>query len=383
MWKNPVTTLQGGLFVWGNDSIGQLGQNLILSRNSPVQQGSPEADRVFVATFGGSNTNAGSIKADGTLWLWGDNTSGQLGQNNVTSTSSPVQVGSDTDWAQVSFGISHVLALKMNGTLWAWGLNVTSGQLGVNDVVNRSSPTQVGGSWIAIAGSHRCSYGIKTDGTLWSWGYAGGVSGGLGGGQLGLVGSELSPALNRSVPTQIDGFTDWTAVTASGNINQGLFAAALREGGELYMWGDNNLGQLGQGITAKRSSPVQIAGAWSSVSAGVRHTAAIKTDGTLWTWGRNADGELGHGDKIDQSLPVQVGAATNWLQVSGGGAFTLALQTPGTLWAWGGNATAGTLGIGISGAGGNRSSPVQVGMDTNWFQVRTGFGQSMGIKTTT
>ena len=189
----------GALFVWGSNSNGQLGVGDTSPRNAgPVQLGSLTN---WSKPSNGASTSM-CVKTDGTLWMWGKNSVGQLGQNNTTNTSSPVQVGSLTDWATPSTYNSAfnpdiiALCVKTNGTLWAWGSN-TYGQLGVGDTVSRSSPTQVGAltNWATPAAGQGSALCTKTNGTLFSWGT--GVAVGDGN------------TIQRSSPVQIGTQTNW------------------------------------------------------------------------------------------------------------------------------------------------------------------------------
>nr|QMP83643.1 MAG: hypothetical protein [Caudoviricetes sp.] len=291
------------------------------------------------------------------LWSWGFNGNGQLGLGDITHRSSPVQVGSLTNWSQVSGS----LAIKTDGTLWSWGSNF-GGELGLGDRTHRSSPVQVGllTNWSLVAGGQSHSLAIKTDGTLWSWG-------GNNYGELGL-----GDITNRSSPVQIGSLTNWSQV--SGGLWHSL---AIKTDGTLWSWGRNTWGQLGLGNLTHRSSPVQVGFLtnWSLVaSGGYQQSFAIKTDGTLWSWGRNEVGQLGLGDTTHRSSPVQVGSLTNWSKVAGGSQ-SLAIKTDGTLWSWGTNSI-GELGLGDRTS---RSSPVQVGSLTNWSLVAGGSGHSLAL----
>ena len=157
-------------------------------------------------------------------------------------------------------------------------------------------------------------------------------------------------------------------------------------GDSLWVWGINNLGQLGMGDGTQRNTPVTtFAGGmnWKQISAGREHTAAIKTDGTLWTWGSNNSGQLGTNDIINRSTPVTTFASgNNWKQVSSGGYHTAAIKTDGTLWTWGRNS--GASGPGALGTNDttNRSTPVTTfAGGTNWKQVSGGTEQTAAIKT--
>lgn len=191
-------------------------------------------------------------KTDGSVYIWGQNTSGQLGLNDAIPRSSPVQL-TLPNWSKISAGQSHVMVVKTDGTLWTWGSN-NSGRLGLNDTVYKSSPTQIG------------------TGTDWATPFAG-----------------------------------------------QLQSAVVKTNGTAWSWGSNAWGQLGQndvGIT--KSSPVQIGAAtdWSKVLVYGNHAVGLKTGSTLWTWGRNFNGMLGDPTATaDRSSPVQLGAATDWAEV--------------------------------------------------------------------
>lgn len=173
----------------------------------------------------------------------------------------------------------------------------------------------------------------------------------------------------------------WTLDQAMALNKQGLWPKPPLPR-QLWSWGNNVNGQLGLGTTVSVSSPNQVGSLtdWYTLSMGVQASAAIKSDGTLWTWGNNSSGQLGQGNVTDRSSPVQVGALTTWSKVATTGEHCLAIRTDGTLWAWGLN-NQGQLGLGNSGAGTNRSSPVQVGALTTWSRCWVGYRYSLAIKT--
>jgi alpha-tubulin suppressor-like RCC1 family protein len=195
----------GTLWLWGRNTNGQLGDNSITHRSSPVQTISGGTNWKQVSA-GGYHTT--TIKTDGTLWLWGSNAYGQLGDNSITHRSSPVQtISGGSNWKQVSGGFRHTVAIKTDGTLWLWGRN-NFGQLGDNTATNRSSPVQTvagGTNWKQVSNDVVHTAAIKTDGTLWSWGFN--TSGQLG----------INDSTNRSSPVQtISGGTNWKQVSAGG-----------------------------------------------------------------------------------------------------------------------------------------------------------------------
>ena len=299
--------------------------------------------------------------SDGTLWTWGLNVSSQLGDGTATSKSSPVTTaGGGTNWKQVASGAKHTAVIKTDGTLWTWGYN-NFGGLGDGTATNRSSPvTTAGGgtNWKQVACGGDQTAAIKTDGTLWTWGFN----------EIGYLGDGTTT--NRSSPvTTAGGGTNWKQV-AGGYYH----TAAIKTDGTLWIWGRNwPSGFLGDGTATDRSSPVTTAGGgtnWKQVACGLFHTAAIKTDGTLWTWGSNSYGKLGDGTTISRSSPVTTaGGGTNWKQVAGGYEYIAAIKTDGTLWTWGYNGY-GQLGDGTTTS---RSSPgTTAGGGTNWKQVACG-----------
>ena len=171
---------------------------------------------------------------------------------------------------------------------------------------------------------------------------------------------------NRSSPVQVGALTNWSNVSCSI-----YFALATKTDGTLWAWGYNSEGSLAQGNVTNRSSPVQVGAltTWLTIASGYSFAAAvIKTDGSLWAWGSNSNGKLGLGDITNRSSPVQVGSLTTWLNVACGQAHTLATKTDGTLWAWGRNQT-GQLGLGNLTS---YSSPMQVGALTGWIRVSGG-----------
>ena len=295
------------------------------------------------------------------LFAWGKNNNGQLGTNDVIFRSSPTQIGSNTNWASLG-GVTNYssTAIKTDGTLWTWGTN-SYGQLGHNTVyVNRSSPTQVGSgtNWSKVCNLAYVFLAIKTDGTLWAWGINNH-------GQLGL-----NDTVNRSSPTQIGTGTNWKIFAGGGAFN----STAIKTDGTLWTWGSGANGQLGHGDTVNRSSPTQVGSAttWDKGQTYNDKTAAIKTDGTLWTWGSSPDGQLGHNNTVSRSIPTQVGTGTNWSVASIANKMAGGIKTDGTLWMWGNGEefSGGALGQNNDII---RSSPTQVGAGTTWLDLSVGY----------
>jgi alpha-tubulin suppressor-like RCC1 family protein len=358
------------LWVWGNNAFGQLGDNTLSNRQTPITTFAGGANWKQVScALGGFHIAA--IKTDGTLWTWGRNAYGQLGGNTTTDRLTPVTTFSGgTNWKQVAGGGEYTAAIKTDGTLWTWGRN-NNGQLGDNTTTNRSIPVTTfagGNNWKQVACGDSHTEAIKTDGTLWTWGNNTF-------GQLGI--NQSGSTTNRTTPvTTFAGGTNWKQV-ACGRFH----TAAIKTDGTLWTWG-YNYAALGNNITGNRFTPVTtFAGGtnWKQVAGASDHTAAIKTDGTLWTWGSNYSGQLGINITSQRRVPVTTFfGGTNWKQVFGGDQYTAAIKTDGTLWTWGRNLN-GQLGDNTTT---QRNTPVTTfSGGTNWKQVTCGSNFTAVIKT--
>lgn len=350
----------GNLWAWGRNDTGNIGDNTIVTRSSPVQIGT---DTNWSTVFAG-DSHTMSIRNNGTLWAWGLNSSGQLGDGTAINRSSPVQIGTDTNWNTLGCGLSHTMAVRSNGTLWAWGLN-NFGQLGDGTKINRSSPIQIGTdtNWTKVSCGASHTLALKSNGTIWSWGADDRY-------QLG-IGS------NSNKLQKVGTDTDWSTLPTN---SPGSHTMVIKTNGTLWGWGLNTSFQLGDNSNITRSSPVQIGvdTNWSKLALGAAHTVAIKTTGTLWSWGNNAGGQLGLNDISNRFVPTQVGTATDWSEVSCGTSHTIAIKTDGTMWGWGTN----TFGeAGVSNQRSNISSPIQIGTDTNWSKISSNENINMAIKT--
>ena len=343
--------------IGGRNNRGNLAQNNDTpGYSSPVQI--PGTDWSFVSQQQGQNWDSWgitAIKTDGTLWAWGDNEAGMLGQNSETQYSSPVQIPGTT-WASVSQGDKHVISTKTDGTLWVWGYG-GYGSLGHNANTDRSSPVQLPGTdWStshqSITGNDMGQAAVKTDGTLWAWGHN----------DYGELG--INDRTQRSSPIQIPG-TTWDSIVGGQKYYFGT-----KTDGTLWAWGDNaGDAELGQNNKTNYSSPVQIPGTdwqggYQKVTALGGGGGAIRTDGTLWTWGGNGTGRLGHNNTTEYSSPKQVGGDTTWRTIQGGQDYMVATKTDGTLWAWGSNSYGG---FGLNNRT-NYSSPVQI-PGTTWHSI--------------
>ena len=294
LWTYSAFGDAGNLFSMGYNNGGDLGQNNRTKYSSPVQ-------------IPGTWKDIGGVKSDGTLWSWGYNGIGALGLNQAHEAkySSPVQIPGTT-WTTTEdkvkrMGNYHAAFIKTDNTLWVWGGN-GYGQLGLNEQgtwpaynTSRSSPTQIPGTtWSQVSCMRSGMAALKTDGTLWTWGRA----------AYGFLGQNSS-TVDRSSPTQIPG-TNWRTISAAYG------ACATKTDGTLWMWGRNSYrGILGQNDTVDYSSPVQVPGTtWDKAEFSFA-ALATKTDGTLWSWGYNGKGAMGINSTVHHSSPVQVPGFTN------------------------------------------------------------------------
>jgi alpha-tubulin suppressor-like RCC1 family protein len=282
---NNTLTVRMANDVCGTLPVANGGSGQTTYTNGQLLIGNTTGNTLTKATITGGTditiTNStGSITIDyvppdvNLIYSWGENSCATLGDNTTTNRFSPVSVvGGFTNWCQVSAGDKHLLGVRTNGTLYAWGRNYC-GKLGDNTTADKSSPVSV-----------------------------------------------------------VGGFTDWCQV--SGGYYHSL---AVRQNGTAWGWGCNNCGQLGDNTTVAKSSPVSVIGGftnWCQVSGGYRHSAGVRQSGTAWGWGNNTYGQLGNGTTENRSSPVSVvGGFTDWCQISAAskaiGRSTLAVRSTAT-----------------------------------------------------
>lgn len=263
-----------------------------------------------------------ALVSDGTVWGWGRNDYGQLGDGTGVGKTGTTRVSGLERVKLIGSGIRSGYAVKEDGTLWAWGQN-GDGQLGDGTTIERLLPVQITGITGNIIGlSNGLSYhalALTDDGKVWAWGNNDG--GGLGDGTT----------IDRTTPFQVPGVDNVVAVAAGG-----WHSIALKADGTVWTWGSNDYGQLGDGTTTNRVDPVQVnIGDVMAISAGNFHTLALKRDGTVWSWGRNTWGMLGDSSGYDRHEPVQVSLVNNVKAVAGGGYHSHAVTNDGRVWSWG------------------------------------------------
>jgi alpha-tubulin suppressor-like RCC1 family protein len=358
-WGHTVAIKSDGtLWAWGYNNSGQLGDG-----NPPFDVLSPKqigTENTWVSVAAGWDHTL-AIKSDGTLWAWGANYSGQLGDGTTTSRSRPSQVASGTEWTSVAASTWHSLAVRSDGTLYAWGSN-DFGQLGDGTTTDQLTPKQIGlgVSWATVAAGTRHSLAVARDGSLWSWG-------GNSAGQLGD-----GTTATQLTPTPVGTEKSWVTATAGE-----FHTVGLKRDGTAWAWGSNGAGQLGAGTITEQLSPRRIddATTWSTIAAGAYHTVGTRADGTLWAWGANYSGQLGDGTAVNALAPKQVGADTAWASASAGVYHTVGVGSDGTIWAWGGNSR-GQVGDGTTNYA---PDPARIGEATDWESLAAGYYHSLGI----
>ncbi|MCL2679953.1 MAG: hypothetical protein FWF11_00525, partial [Coriobacteriia bacterium] len=360
----PITTQVAGILSAGDTFSAPDGSAVL---GTGISSFDPFAIRPEATSFSAGNIHSLAIAADGTLWAWGAIENGRTGLGAIATIQlTPAQVGTATNWTQVSAGPVHSLAIKDDGTIWSWGWN-GNGRTGFGIATGiQLTPAQVGTAtnWTQVSAGWEYSLAIRSDGTLWAWGSNSQ-------GQTGLGASATTPA-------QVGTATNWAAVSAGE-----FHSLAIRSDGTLWAWGLNGNGRTGLGTgTGNQTTPAQVGTAtnWTQVSAGNNYSLAIRSDGTLWAWGNNAMGRTGLGtDTGIQTTPAQVGTATNWTAVSAGWEHSLAIRSDGTLWSWGWNNN-GRTGLGT--VAGNQLTPAQVGTATDWLLADAANGSySLGMRT--
>ena len=372
-------------YTFGDDENGTLAQNTEnIKKSSPVHIGGSWIDvsanyRTWIMS-----------KPNGSLWAVGFNPAGQCAQNSTnTAYSSPIQIGTDTNWSLFNKGGSGTgcLSTKIDGTLWVWGKN-DQGALGQNQaeaqLTGLSSPMQIPGTYRTTRGAiaetrAQNNAVIKADGTLWAWGSN----------EFGELG--LNNKTQYSSPTQMGARTDWASVWGGGDSMM-----ARRTDATGWVWGRNYGGFLGlsQPNNAHYSSPVQLPGNWlmisrvGGLSCGIKFTYSGDGEGagTLWTWGQNAYGQLGHNSASptpagpsNNSSPKQVGTSEDWRSCIGNWSSAIATKKDGSLWAWGYNDDS----TGAGNLGQNNtieySSPVQI-PGTDWKAAYGSYGTVWALK---
>jgi alpha-tubulin suppressor-like RCC1 family protein len=324
----------GTLWVWGANNFGQYGNGVTGFNSSrlPQQVGT---DNNWESVSSG-NGYVFAIKTNGTLWSWGWGSGGALGNGSNTTRNIPLQIGTSTDWKSVYSGNGCTYAIKDNNTLWSTGI---SPNLGDGSSTSRNTFQQVSGNWTKGHGGYFCNYALNQSGVLY----------GCGDTSLGLGISGPATILNSL--TAIGSINDWTKITSSDGCGW-----AVRSNGNVYTFGKYNFG--GGQVTNATPTIYAAINNVKEISASTygQYVLFIKNDGTLWAVGKNNFGQLGDGTTTDRNTPVQIGSDTNWENVVAGYDNSMARKTNGEVYVWGLNGETGNLGLGDTA---NRLTPTR------------------------
>ena len=350
---NIAIKQDGTLWAWGLNANGQLGDGTTINKNVPTQIG-VNNDWVY-ASAGNNFTYA--IKQNGTMYAWGNNNKGQLSDGTTNPRNIPIQVGTNSNWAKVACSSEFVVAQKTDDTFWSCGNNDFD-QLGlgqINSEINQLTQINISGSFLTFQTGFRHTVLLKSDHTFWAWGD--GESGKLGNGSDAASDIPFQPVSN----------TDWEQITSSFNAT--MFK---KVNGTIWAVGQNFSGSLGFGNYQINNYTIQQIGSandWFSIEASEYCSMVLKNNGTLWSCGLNSSGMQGNGTTTQNNIFTQVGTQNNWGKVRCGLFHTIALTNSGTLMAWGENSS-GQLGDGTFT---NKLVPVQIGstcnLNTNQYEI--------------
>lgn len=320
----------GSVWTWGANEQGQCGDGSYSSRRMPAKV---YGDPGFTQVCGGAG-HAVALGPEGTVWAWGMNNLGQVGDGTTWDRHTPVNVAASTRFKMVRTGWYHTLALSETGVVWSWGDNSMGAAGDPTDYV-RKAPAPVAGATdvVGIGAGQYHSILVKANGTVWTWGIN----------AFGILG-DGSTTFSRTTPGQVPGLTG--IVKVEGGSTHSL---ALSSGGEIWSWGTNSAGELGDGTTTGRKTPVKVTELTDvkDISSGAGFNLALKTDGTVWAWGANTHGQLGDGTTINRTTPQQVQGLAGITSIRAGSFSSMALGSNGAVWIWGDNSVLLAIGGGI------------------------------------
>ena len=310
-----------------------------------------------------------ATKTDGSVWTWGWNDGGALGDGNGYTTDRyvPSRVGTATNWVEASAaGGSFTIARNSAGELFAWG-DAYYGQLAQGNSTDHHTPVQIGvdTDWASSTTGDSFAAAIKSGGTLYTWGYN----------YYGQLGSSDTANKNTVTLVTFPPSVIWSQVAAGDS-----HTIALDSLGRIFTTGYNYYGQLGDGTSTNRSIFVQVGTDtdWTKVWAGAHSSYAQKTDGTIWGWGIGTSGQLGEasanpanptGSPISKNVPTQIGTDADWVDLNPGQYYVLARRSDGSLWVWGSGSYGIGLGPNVSSTGNGSYSPYiarRIGLENNW-----------------
>jgi len=339
----------GDAWAWGQYSGGVLGDGTYQGRLTPARVPMPPGVSFTSVAAGPSHVIA--LDTDGDAWTWGNAYDGASDpDNNPRMTPTRVQMPSGVTFVAVDAALARSVALASDGSVWAWGANA-SGQIGDGTTVKRSAPTRAqmpdGVTFTDVGAGASRTVALASDGSLWAWGYN------LAGESGDYIDRVLTPTRLQTPP----GVTFVAVDFGAGH------SVALTADGSVWTWGINSDGQLGDGTTNSRSAPTAVTmppgRTFTAISAGGGSTIALASDGSAWAWGENRNGNLGDGTRTQRPTPVQAQAPSGviFTAIDNERTHSVAIASDGSGWAWGANGR-GELGNGEKG-GGFRLVPVR------------------------
>jgi alpha-tubulin suppressor-like RCC1 family protein len=322
--------VRGGneVMAWGRNDMAQLGIGVSGENKGKTFPNIVNGMEKIVDLAAGENHSL-ALSNDGIVWAWGNNSQGQLGigDSDTTQMDTPQNVLLLTDIMSIDAGYAHSLALQNDGTVWSWGSN-TKGQLGngksgMETSENKPYLIPTLDSCVAIAAGYAHSVALKKDGTVWTWGFN----------SSGQLGDQSET--NKYQPAIVPGLANVIAIAAGD-----YHTVALKSDGTVWTWGDNPFGQLGDGTTIMKTLPVRVLDISNvtGIAAGYVHTLALRNDGTVWGWGGNVYGQLGDNSNMEmQTRPVKADISPHGIAVEAGHYHSMVLKSDGSVWCFGAN----------------------------------------------
>jgi alpha-tubulin suppressor-like RCC1 family protein len=354
---------KGQVWGWGDNGWGQLGDNSTMSKNTPVSILGNK--KTFCQINAGGNYTIG-IDKTGQVWGWGYNGSGQLGNNSTTQRNTPVSIlGNKKTFCQITAGSQYTLGIDKTGQVWGWGWN-GYGQLGINSTINRSTPVSILGNkktFCQINAGNNHTIGIDKNGQVWGWGYN----------RFGQIGNNTT--VSKRTPVSILGNKKTFCQIASGIYH----SIGIDKNGQVWGWGYNGQGRLGDNSTTSRLTPVSILGVkktFCQITAGYSYTIGIDKTGLVWGWGYNNKGQLGDNSTTDKYTPVSIlGVKKTFCQINAGAYHTLGIDKTGQVWGWGWNGSGQ-----LSNLNSQKCTPISIlGNKKTFCQINAGNNHTIGI----
>ena len=359
-------TEEGDLYAWGSDSVGKLGMNVSSTLIPKKVPGISNVKQISTGTKFNSDIHTLAVTEEGDLYAWGYNSNGELGDGTRTYKSKPVKISGISNVKKAVIGFYCSLAITENGDLYIWGLNY-DGRLGLGHTNDAIIPTKMTSlsNIVDISSGYGYYMAVASSGDLYTWGSN--VTGQLG---IGVSGSQY----NIETPKKVNGISNVKSVSAGS-----YHAAAVTKTGDLYTWGSNSGGQLGDGTGVSKYSPTKIISISNvqNVSASYTHTMAVTSSGDVYSSGANGNGQVGNGTNTKQltltkiSLPEKI----QQISASGGsfGAHSAGVSNAGKIYIWGSNGS-GQIG---DGATAKKATPTIVEELPNHKKIQAARGSTL------